>query len=75
MELSYMHTLFTCNHKVYITYILMYVCICPCMNDIINSCKTFGFANAIVFHIQFLVLQFRSVALHMDSRFIIHSYT
>ena len=37
MELLYMHSLYICNHKVYITYIAMYVNISPSMIYMLNS--------------------------------------
>ena len=37
MELAYMHSLYICNHILYITYIPMYISICPDMIYILNS--------------------------------------
>ena len=39
MDLSYMHSLYTCNHILYIICIAMYVSICPSMIYILNSYK------------------------------------
>lgn len=40
-----------------------------------RSARHLIFANAIVFHVQILVLQFKSTAPNMDNQFIVHSYT